>query len=394
MRFAPFNLVAGVTACLVVSQACVFELAELVDPGVGGAGGTAQGGGGEGGNSGDWWDPAYGHRVRVGFIDVTADVDDARLPLFIDASFPYADAASDGVDLRVVDLDGTLLPHEIERWDPAGSLVWVRVPRVSIGTITKSDGLWLYFGNPAATAAEDPAGLWDDYIGVYHLGEDLGSTSVVRDSSPNGHDGTAIGFAAGSDVEGPLAGATNFGPTGPRSIDIVGDEAFDVASGQDRTIELWFRWDTLSSGFMFSKEACCIGYSGTSLGDGQMRQTWRSGSCCSMPPEGDYVYNQFFIGSPSDWHHAVFVYDRSTTQTERLYIDGMLGGEAPIDSGPGLGGFGQFRIGSDFGGTSSWPGMLDEFRVRNGIPSPERIQLDDRAGRDQLLSFSAAESLP
>ena len=41
----------------------------------------------------------------------------------------YGQTHNNGRDLRFVDANGTVLPHEIESWNQSGiSLVWVRVP--------------------------------------------------------------------------------------------------------------------------------------------------------------------------------------------------------------------------------------------------------------------------
>ena len=65
--------------------------------------------------------------------------------------------------------DGTKLAHEIEAHDPAtGALsAWVRLPLLSTETDTR---FFIYYGKAGLTASEaDPAAVWADYLGVWHL---------------------------------------------------------------------------------------------------------------------------------------------------------------------------------------------------------------------------------
>src|SRR5690606_35657995 len=82
-----------------------------------------------------WWDAGWGHRVELPLQNGGASTDVSDLPLLVRLDsdrIGYADTEAGGTDLRFVIDDGgsfTLLSHEIERWDPAGtSLVWVHLP--------------------------------------------------------------------------------------------------------------------------------------------------------------------------------------------------------------------------------------------------------------------------
>ncbi|HLE03934.1 MAG TPA: DUF2341 domain-containing protein, partial [Anaerolineales bacterium] len=59
----------------------------------------------------------------------------------------YGQTQNAGQDLRFTDSDGvTLLAHEIEKWDEAGtSYVWVKVPQIDASSTT--DYIWMYYGN-------------------------------------------------------------------------------------------------------------------------------------------------------------------------------------------------------------------------------------------------------
>ncbi|MFO7607812.1 MAG: DUF2341 domain-containing protein, partial [Candidatus Krumholzibacteriia bacterium] len=86
-----------------------------------------------------------------------------------DANFDFAQAAPDGADLRVTELDlQTLLPYWIETWDPVAgdAVVWVRVDTLPAAG---SRELVLHCGNPAAAAAGDGAATFLFYSGFEEL---------------------------------------------------------------------------------------------------------------------------------------------------------------------------------------------------------------------------------
>ncbi|MGH7408685.1 MAG: DUF2341 domain-containing protein, partial [Candidatus Methylomirabilales bacterium] len=58
----------------------------------------------------------------------------------------YSQTQNAGQDLRFTDSDGTtLLAHEIEKWDEAGtSYVWVKVPQIDGSSTT--DHIWMFYG--------------------------------------------------------------------------------------------------------------------------------------------------------------------------------------------------------------------------------------------------------
>ncbi len=391
-----------IAALALAAPACFFELGELVEPGVGGAGGdggstvmSSSSVGGGGSLPVDWWDGRFTRRHRIDFLDVTTPVSDARIPVVLPMDFAYGDALVDGSDLRFIDDDGTtLLSYEIERFDAvAGSIIWLRVPEVTPG-----DHVWLYYGRPDALAQSDPAAVWAGYQGVYHLNQDPSASGPIVDASPNQKDGTPTGFAAGASVEGKTGAAIDFGPTASRGITIDDDAGFSIGAGEDLTVELWMKWDPArGGGYLLANEGCCIGYSTSMVGQtGIVRQSWRSGSCCAMPQEGDYVYVQRGLpggDSDTDWHHVVLVFDRSVSQTARYYVDGALWEEGAIDAAPGQGNNGQLRLGADFNGDESFAGILDEFRFAKRIYGVAEIQLNYAASEGNLLSFSPVESL-
>ena len=101
-----------------------------------------------------------------------------------------------GYDLRFELLDGSQLDHEVESYDGAvGQLnAWVRLPSLSPTADTK---FHLYYGKTGLTAGDaNPAGVWRNYLAVYHLPSGVDRTQTGRDlTATNVGEDTLIGKA-------------------------------------------------------------------------------------------------------------------------------------------------------------------------------------------------------
>ena len=131
--------------------------------------------------------------LNVSPDDLTA----APVPIELNGvTFDFAQARSDGADLRVLDADGTtLLPFWIESWNAATeqARLWVRLPALAAGA---SRTLYLAYG--AATAG--PGGGFDGtfakntvddgLLARYALDDGYGAT--VADRATGTHPGTLV----------------------------------------------------------------------------------------------------------------------------------------------------------------------------------------------------------
>ena len=127
----------------------------------------------------DW--TQYAHKFSVAFPGVEEGATLENFPVLVKVSeagipgFHYADCAKeDGADLRFSDANGTLLPCEVEVWNPEGeSLVWVKVPSLAKGT-----RITCYYGWNLAPAVEATE-VWDaNYLAVWHM--DAASDSLSQ----------------------------------------------------------------------------------------------------------------------------------------------------------------------------------------------------------------------
>jgi hypothetical protein len=188
-----------------------------------------------------WYDGRWTARetLTIDHTQVTGDLMD--FPVLFDVTLA---GETDGADLRFTGADGlTLLDYELDTIDPTSGrvLVWVRVPALSSATDTV---LYVYHGNPSATAAENAPGVWShSYSAVWHLREDpAGPAPQMHDSSGNGLDATSTGsMNTGDQMPGKIGGSLDFDGT---------DDGLDVPMntlGAKFSYEIWIRKTSTSS---------------------------------------------------------------------------------------------------------------------------------------------------
>ena len=103
--------------------------------------------------------------------------------------FSYDDyAAKDGTDIWFTDSDGTLIPHEIDVWNPSGeSFVWVKIPEIANNTTY----ITMHWGE-ARTAEQTCVATetWSNHVGVWHMNGTVvdGAPQTETDATGNGLD--------------------------------------------------------------------------------------------------------------------------------------------------------------------------------------------------------------
>ena len=130
---------------------------------------------------------------------VLVRVSTTRIP-----GFSYADCAPDGSDIAFALADGTILPHEIDTWNPAGeSLVWVRLPEV-----TPVATSFLFQWRGARGLPNDPTAVWrDDYVAVWHMNT-IDANGDIPDATGHGYNAhtssvAQVTSASGTCIVGP-----------------------------------------------------------------------------------------------------------------------------------------------------------------------------------------------
>lgn len=198
--------------------------------------------------------------------DVVGDVTQFPLLLRI-TDGEIIDAVQPGApDIRFVDSDGTTrLPYEIERWDQNAdeALVWVLVPQVDGNS--DQDFITLLYDDAvdgSVANGQDPAALWNDYVGVWHFAE----VGQARDSSPFANHGLdQAGVRRSSAFVGQAATFTD-------------DAAYRVpysdslaADGGAFSVETWYSSNTCSTTLLSRFDLSMLSRGDASTGFWEMR---------------------------------------------------------------------------------------------------------------------------
>jgi biopolymer transport protein ExbB len=189
----------------------------------------------------EWWDAKWTVRKTI-TLNASETAGSASgpveaLPVLIrlsDANFNFEQAGQDGADIRIVAEDGkTLLPFHVERYDALmhEGFVWVKAPALAPGG---KAAFWLYYGNPDAVRADDPAGTYGKDVSlVYHF---AGSGSPAQDSSGNNNVSSGIATTE----EGAIIGS-GLRLSGIDVIEIPATASLEWAQGAPFTVSLWLK---------------------------------------------------------------------------------------------------------------------------------------------------------
>ena len=280
--------------------------------------------------------------------------------------FDYADVGPDA-DLVFKDSNGTVIPHEIDTWDDAGtSLVWVRVP-----SLTATTAFTMFYGG-SSDAVNAPAEVWTGagYVGVWHMDE---ADSAVADATGHGLAATptpADGAAASvryAGADAPVGHARQTGTSATKCyLSVPSYDSFAV--GDTFTMSGWVRLEgRAGSTRLFSRKT---GYKTTDgweieMGSGsdtafQARGAARDQNTCA---------GSFNPGLQGRWTHMALVYDGATCT---VYSNGyaLVSGTVTPATDNGL----PFSIGCDSDGDEAYVrGAFDECRLLDAAASADWI---------------------
>ena len=219
----------------------------------------------------------------------------ARLP-----GFDPADAGEGGANLRFADLDGTLLAHDVDEWNPEGeSIIWVSVPEFKPGT-----AIALYWDpKPGAELpAVTPSDVWDvaGYCGVWHCGD----TALVDASSAAIPASYATGAAISNDVAFAGRGIRRDGAV------TIADYLYRGVGGTHWSVSGWFQWPSHTADAQ---------YNYLNKGNYNNRQGWFTEYKNSLTAHtlaygtGQQAGTMSFgTMTATDWNHIAVAYDGAT----------------------------------------------------------------------------------
>ncbi len=287
-----------------------------------------------------------------------------------------------GGDLRFSDVNGTLLPSEVERWDPSGeSLVWVKVP-----TLTRETVITLHWGyaNPDSVA---PTDVWDaHYLGVWHLGAAPGA-STQPDSTAYNHPfainaNYSDGVACGTNGIAGLAAATGLRDDG-RGCFSYSDQTHVFTGFSAFTMEAWTRQDHHDVGNN-SETRYILRHGGSKNHDWQFYESKAGDMIVQISTNSPARKISPADGAPkaarAAWNHAAIAWDGSSGECAS-YLNGSVleldafsttaanwkGTVGAMTEGFNLG---NFR----YDNTGGFRGAIDEVRISDIMRSPDWVQ--------------------
>jgi Concanavalin A-like lectin/glucanases superfamily/Domain of unknown function (DUF2341) len=235
------------------------------------------------------------------------------------SNFTFAEAKSDGGDLRFAKGDGTPLLYEIERWDASSQAaeVWVKVDTVFGNDSTHFVNM--YWGNPNATSASNGAMVFDTldgFQGVWHLGEAAGQ--AARDATANHFDATPSDTAP-SVVSGTIGLAQEFnGISNYLQMRGTATGKLNFSESDTFTVSAWVYSDTLVDST-----------SHLIVGKGHQQYYLKQ----FFAPQGqEWEFTEFLGGSvwqitsytPAVAKSWKFLFGLREGNTQFLYLDGVL----------------------------------------------------------------------
>jgi biopolymer transport protein ExbB len=333
--------------------------------------------------AGSWWNKQWTLRKQI-TVDATASgvaIDEpigttAVLMRLHDGNFQFAAAKDDGADIRFVATDDkTVLPFHVERYDPVlnEAFVWVQVPDVKPSAQTS---FWMYYGNAAATRADDPKGTYDaETVLVYHFAE---NGAAASDSSAGGNKAQN----AGTTVAGSLIGGGLRLP-GQNAVTIPVSPTLLWTEGGPFTWSAWIKPTAFrKNGILFSRrEAERVFLIGENEG----------------VPFVEVNGQRTAAGAPlllNTWRHLAVVAEGAKVV---LYLDGQsyatLDAALPAMNSPLLLGGDAAEANADSGGFS---GEIDELEIAKlarpiGFLRIAAISQSDKPTAAKVLVFGADE---
>ncbi|MBP5285350.1 MAG: hypothetical protein ILO34_04500 [Kiritimatiellae bacterium] len=310
--------------------------------------------------------------------------------------FSYGDMASaDGDDLIFTDLQGNVLPFEIEKWDAGGtSLVWVGVPALFNGARFR-----LFYSRRGAVSGSSGT-VWTaaGYVSVMHLDETSGS-AVAADATGNG---IAAVPTRGTNEwlpdcqmyseEGVLGLARNNGYASPQAggwFLLAPNYESLLDSVSTFTVSCFFRFQSASdvgNVYLFSNKngggECDYGW--------QVISEWRRTTWLVVGPAWSYTY--YYPDDPAeDWVHMAFAFGGDSVS---MYSNGSATAlnsatRAPTATENGLG------IGNYPNGEGTTPfGAYDEIRIRKYVSTPDWVKAEyDTITDASFLSSTGARTM-
>ena len=327
-----------------------------------------------------WWNGDWKYRKEISFDLSAAGADVAGTPQDVPvlvrlslANFSYFnDTKPDGSDFRVVAGDDkTPLKFHFDKYDAQNqmALLWVRVPQITGGS--KTDKIYIYYGNPDAQSAADVSGTYDaSQVLDVSFGDGTGTPADLTAYKNNPSASTALLTPAAL-----IGGGAKF--SGKESITVPATPSLRLLPNQGLTASAWVRVDQAQQAVVFALidqgKELSLGIDGAKF----VARAAMGAAPASVTQTADAALGQ--------WHHVALT---AAAGKLSLYVDGIAAGSAPVALEE-LGG--NFTIGSA-GSSRFLSGEVDEVQVAKVARSADWIKASARAqGMDANLVVYGAD---
>ncbi len=308
----------------------------------------------------------------------------SNFPLLVrlsQSNFDFSQSKPDGSDVRFTANDpathATELTFKIERWDNVNKLaeVWVKVPTILGDNNTQA--IKMYWGNsgtlPAAPTDPVFSGT-DGFAGVWHLGENPGSTAGGFKDMVGTNNGTGNGGT--SSASGVIGNGVNFNSGSNQSITVPnaapsGSPSTFHPTG-NLTVEAWINASSQGQYKRFVAKSFTSATNPWDEYDLQFSGASNTFAFVVSMGSSQYSVTSTTATSTGQWYHVVGTYDQANL---RIYVNGNLECTsartgALSDYGQGLT-FGKYQNDNN----SNFNGKLDEVRVSFTARSSDWIAL-------------------
>ena len=329
-----------------------------------------------------WWNTSWSYcrNITMPASKISSDLSDFPMMLKLNSSrIDYSNTQNSGEDIRIVNAPcnqgGSTVPHEIEEWNESGdSFVWFKVSSLSSTTDTVYS---YYYGNAGVADSQNSTGLWNDYVGVWHMTE----TNAI-DSKYN-HNGTASGNVA--QTTGQISTANDF--DGASDYILLGEGGGDFDFGtEDFSISLWIKSTDTNIGYLIGK------WDSNGATHAYFIDVNEQDEVCFEFKDGT---NSYFAKTTTDvtdgtWHLISGV--REGTDI-KLYVDKNLEITVAIGSGKDADNDIDLILGMLSGfSTWSYDGIEDEVRLYNSSYSFAWVNATYDSETDNIITYGSEET--
>jgi len=347
------------------------------------------------------WLSGWSNRTQLTISNTNIDSDLSNFPILVylstssgtgstDISYIFDELGSDANRLKiaVTTSDGeTECYVEIERWDDANECAWLWI-KIPSATTASSTTVYLYFD---ATHADntDHVGDIDSVSGhntwnsAFKLSSRMrdATTSTIKDSTSNGHDGTKVGANEPNEVTGKVDKGQSFDKNNDK-ITIANHADFDFSGAFTLEVELN---PTSTDG-----QRCIYRYDPTSedgyyLGTHLDKYTFRT----YIGGVSKAIYSNANVDT-TDYSHVAGVRDASGGMT--LVINGVVQTDTDTNNGA-IDSSDPVYLGVDRGGNYPLGGIMDEVRISNTNRSVAWLKATYHSSRDNLIAYSVNQTV-